>query len=312
MRVAAPAAFETPSADNWEMELQRTLTSEQLNQSGERNAIVESLAFISTSEAAERRELYFVDFENRVVRSLKMPEGDSLRDVYRCASPDSTLWSVCYVPEANTLLIGVDSSVLVALQRDANEWHESDRAEMDTTDILCALSDARVLCGEEWSSNMALYRVQTDGRLVLVNSVQVDKEFGSFAATTRDADTLVATCSFYSAAVLLHRLVGSLLVKLSRIQLHSFESLQLLLWVGDTLIATGVKEAGGSHAVEALVVSGTQLTQPRRLLPESERLTVDCWCLMGEQLALFDSASHMLLIYSLPSQVLPHSIGCHN
>lgn len=82
---------------------------------------IKGLAFI-----AERSKLIFADDSNKLVRSIRMPAGDYLTDVYRCISRETHLLAVCHVPETSTLLIG-ERETLVALQYKSNEWREAHR-----------------------------------------------------------------------------------------------------------------------------------------------------------------------------------------
>lgn len=224
-----------------------------------------------------------------------MPEEDSLRDVCRCEC-----LSLCYLTEAHTLLVGDTSSLrsLLVKQRKANTWRESVTVPMEwPPDILCALGGARVLCGSGYSKHMTLYQVETGGNIKMLHKVRVDEEFASFAATTRGTDTLVAMS--LTNSVRLHRLIYHQLKELSRIALNEPS---LLLWTGETLLAAVRKESISAHSVLTLELKNNQLTRRRQLQTEPERISINCWCLMGDQLALFDDHSLRILVYPSPLQ----------
>lgn len=285
------------------MQVLQTFTKEQLVRLDERqrNIRVTSIAFIS-----ERRELIIADNTNKVVRSLRMDAigADALGNVYRCASPNADLRCVCHVPETSTILVGADKQLL-AVQRGANLWRKSHRLKMKwPPEILCALSGARVLCGRAYSKVMCVYRVESGGRIALVDRLRLDEEYHLFAAKSSATDTLVAIGNYSiadrSSSVVLHRLVGTHFERLTeRLELR-FNMLYSygLLWLDDKLLR---HDSRGSRTIPLaeLEVSGTQLVQHRELLVDSDLMEIECWCPIGYYgLALFDNCSEEVRVYS--------------
>lgn len=245
-----------------------------------------------------------------------MPDGIlDPQDAYKCES-NSVLLSVCYVPEKNILLVSEavpESNALwgfrlvpLSSHTETNEWHSNLSLSIPLEwpfNILCALCDARVLCGEKESNHIAFYRVNSGGRFALVDSVRVEKKFNSFAAT-RGTDTIVAMSTYSGDFVILYRLVGND----ESCQLQELSTIKLtnpghLLWIGDTkLIATAEDEDSLLHSLVDFEVRGNQLVRLREkpLHTSPDRVTVKCWCLMEKQIALFDADSYQLHIYPVP------------
>lgn len=219
------------------------LSNEKLSQRGEPIAVPYCLAYI-----AESNELLFFNAPIKDLRSLQMPGGDSLREEFK---PTGAVWSVCFVPEESTLLLR-EARALVALQlqrKANNEWRQPCRLETEFTPEhvhLCAVNNARVLCGKR-SNCLSLYRVESGGRIALVENVRVDVEFITFAATTRGFDSLVAIRT--EKLVILHQLVGIRLFKLSQsILSSSIFSSDRLNWINRTLHAPLSNEKDQSSA----------------------------------------------------------------
>lgn len=221
--------------------------------------------------------------------------------------------------EHTLLVLNGPKSTLSALQRDEDEWewHETHRLQANFNH-LCALSGGRVLCvnifhtgvkmpnGERiirddddtFSNQMMLYRVESGGRIVLVHNIQSSVRFNWFAATTRGSDALVATS--IKREIVLHRLVGSQLEELWRVSNLSYG---LGIWIGDTMISKVIKqENSGSEELVALKFTGTELILSRRLpIDQPEKISIGCFCVIGDQIALFDLFSCQLLVYAFPS-----------
>ena len=139
-----------------------------------------------------RDELFLADFDNKVVRAMRVRDnaGD-LRDVYRAPHDTSpTMWSVCHMSDSDTLLVcsyehgsdGKNANWLVALSRNGSEWREAQRVQTDGAGwISCALSDSRVLIslgGNLLSSPyMSLFRVESGPRIARVHRIHVPEKY---------------------------------------------------------------------------------------------------------------------------------------
>ena len=129
--------------------------------------------------------------------------------------------------DSNTLLVCSGDYWLVALSRNGSEWREAQLVQTDGDgDISCALSDSRVLFGENFSTYMKLFRVESGPRIARVHRIHVPEQYHSFSVTC-GSNTLVAM--FYpnipnyipngDNSVRVHRLRGDRLEELARIQL---------------------------------------------------------------------------------------------
>ena len=189
-----------------------------------------------------RDELFLADYENRVVRALRVRDnaGD-LRDVYKGTAHYTSplVYSVCHMSDSDTLLVcslerGLDRKLaewLVALSRNGSEWREAHRVQTDGRGrISCPLSDSRVLIGN-WQY-MELFRVESGPRIARVHRIHVPEEYRWFSATC-GSDTLVAmTYPKPDQSVRVHRLRGDRLEELARIQLKDPNT---LLWLADRM-----------------------------------------------------------------------------
>ena len=182
--------------------------------------------FFGMSYNSARDELFLADFENKVVRAMRVRNnaGD-LREVYR-GSHGIFVWSVCHMSDSDTLLTcsGEYASDrkfakwLVSLSRNGSEWREAHRVQTHQLEsISCALSDSRVLIGGEYSTYMELFRVESGPRIARVHRIHVPESYEWFSATC-SSDTLVALSYFNSLSV--HRLRGDRLEELARIILE--------------------------------------------------------------------------------------------
>ena len=258
-------------------------------------------------------ELFLADYANGVVRAMRVRNnaGD-LRDVYRAPhDKSSSISSVCHMSDSDTLLVcsgedGPDRKYahwLVALSRNGSEWREAHRVQINRTGwICCALSDSRVLIGENDSTNMELFRVEITwfrvNRISHVHRIHVPEEYCWFSATCGN-DTLVAM-SYLSVredkSVRVHRMRGDRLEELARIQLKRPER---LLWLADRLLVADFDKEKLSHAVIELEVSDTRLERRRELIATSENIHVWRLCAMNDEVAIFDEHSRDILHYSL-------------
>lgn len=163
---------------------------------------VTCIAYISEGN----EELIIADSANKVIYSIQIGASASRTDamlilyrLYTCSSSeaepsfDSVLCSVCHMTKTDTLLFDEGTS-LVALQREANVWRESYRVKLKwkcNMHIICALNNARVLCGSVLSKCLCLCRVESGWRIALVDTVLIDKEFDMLSAKTFETDTFV-------------------------------------------------------------------------------------------------------------------------
>ena len=234
-----------------------------------------------------------------LVRAMRVRDnaGD-LRDVYR--APHDTLplmYSVCHMSDSDTLLVcSFESNEwwLVALSRNGSEWREAQRVQTDGEgQISCALSDSRVLIGDDGSTYMELFRVESGPRIARVHRIHMPEKYNEFSATC-DSDTLVAM-SYNDNSVRVHRLRGDQLEELARIQLK-YPS--LLLWLADRLLVEDYDSEKQSHAVIELEVSDTRLQRRRELIATSENINVFRLCAVNEGVAIVDLQSRDILHYS--------------
>ena len=281
------------------LQLVRRLPKQTLIRAGEKNPDIEGMSYNSA-----RAELFLADNENRVVRAMRVCDntGD-LRDVYR--APHDTypsIYSVCHMSDSDTLLVcsaekGPDKYAkwLVALSRNGSEWREAQRVQTDGEgQISCALSDSRVLIGENNSRYMELFRVESGPRIARVHRVHVPEEFFWFSATC-GSDTLVAMCyPTRDKSVRVHRLRGDRLEELARIQLKKPTHLMSL---ADRLLVAD-KEIIISHAFIELEVSDTRLERRGELIATSENINVYRLCAVNDGVAIFDLNSRDILHYS--------------
>ena len=261
---------------------------------GDKNPDIYGMSYNSA-----RDELFLADVANGVVRAMRVRDnaGD-LRDVYRAPHDTSPfIRSVCHMSYSDTLLVcsHEDNKWLVALSRNGSEWREAQRVQTDGTgEISCALSDSRVLIGNNAvTPYMELFRVESGPRIARVHRIHLPEEYYSFSATC-GSDTLVAM-SFYDNSVRVHRLRGDRLQELARIQLKSPIH---LLWLADRLLVADYDMKKNSHAVIELEVSDTRLQRRRELIATSENIYVHRLCAMNDGVAIFDANSRDILHYS--------------
>ena len=261
-----------------------------------------------------RDELFLADFDNRVVRAMRVRDiaGD-LRDVYRASHDTSPyVWSVCHMSDSDTLLVcsyeegRKPGHWLVAVSRNGSEWREAQRVQTDGGLISCALSDSRVLIGDGGvligddvyavgTTYMELFRVESGPRIARVHRIHVPEEYESFSATC-GSDTLVAMSYPNSDnSVRVHRLRGDRLEELARILL---KQPRFLLWLADRLLVTEYDREKQSHAVIELEVSDTRLERRRELIATSENIRVYRLCAVNDGVAIFDLKSRDILHYS--------------
>lgn len=257
-----------------------------------------------------RGELFFVDKNNRVVRSASIWSTDPhLCDVYRGTTDGRPplLQSVCYMPDSDTLLVfseehlpdGAAANWMLALRRRKNKWREEHRVKINGKgDMSCSLNNSRVLIGEWNSTFMELFRVASAARISSVHRIRVPEKYTRFSATVCE-DILVAMSYWNTGisedSVCLYKLCDDRLEERSRIQLNSLFHLQ---WVAGRLLASEWYEETRSNAFVELKVSGTRLVRYRELLHHNARIDVGNWCAADNWLALFDLCTKELLVYS--------------
>lgn len=248
-------------------------------------------------------ELFFADYENKVVRSIRLcePPGD-LRDVYRaknCGEPP-IMNSVCHMSCSDTLLVCSHENYncwLVALSRSGGEWLEADRINTEKQGrMLYALSDSQVLIGAYDSTYLELFRVESGPRIVRVQRICVDIEYKWFCATKTSgsgSDTLVAMS--YYCAVRVHRLQDNQLEELARLELDSPNH---ILWSDDRLLVT---EQSQPTTVTELYWDRMRSRLERRcqLIAPEEGIVVSRWCAVEDGLVIFDMMSKDILHYKI-------------
>ena len=298
--------------------LVRRIPKQTLIRAGEQNPFISGMSYNS-----ERDELFLADYNNKVVRAMRVRDtaGD-LRDVYRAPhDTDPLVLSVCHMSDSDTLLVcsrekGPDEkrvNWLVALSRNGSEWREAQRVQTENIGrISCALSDSRVLIGDWSSTYMELFRVESGPRIARVHRIHVTEEYYWFSATC-GSDTLVAMSypsRLYSSSlglvepspicwdnsVRVHRLRGDRLEELARIQLKlpSF-----ILWLADRLLVADGDSEKQSDAVIELEMSDMRLERRRELIATSEKICVYSWCAVNDKLVIFDYKFKDILHISL-------------
>ena len=255
-----------------------------------------------------RDELFLADHENGVVRAMRVRDtaGD-LRDVYRAPHDTSPfVYSVCHMSDSDTLLVCSfenNHRWLVVLSRNDSEWREEQRVQTNREgDISCALSDSRVLIGQEHSTYMELFRVESGPRIARVHRIHDPEKYHSFSAMC-GSDTLVAMSypkdpkwsPNMDNSVRVHRLRGDRLEELVRIQL---KAPSLLLWLADRLLVADYDNKTKSHAVIELEVSDTRLELRRELIATSENISVSSLCAVNDGVAILDYNYKDILHYS--------------
>ena len=303
------AALVRPLSSASRLQLDRRIPKQTLIGAGEKDPDIYGMSYNSA-----RDELFFVDRNNRVVRAMRVRDnaGD-LRDVYRAPhemSSFSGVLNVCHMSDSDTLLVcsgelGPDRKLaywLVALSRNGSEWREAHRVQIDGyVEIICALSDSRVLIGVFLSTYMELLRVERGPRIARVHRIHVPEKYFCFSATC-GSDTLVAMCypkrmdiPNGDNSMRVHRLRGDRLEELARIQLKYPE---YLLWLSDRLLVVDWDNEKRSHAVIELEVSDTRLERRRELIAASENFHVKRLCAVNDKLAIFDYNTRVILHYS--------------
>ena len=213
---------------------------------------------------------------------------------------DSDTLLVCsfeYEPDGNV------ARWLVALSRNGSEWRETHRMQTDRRGFIsCALSDSRVLIGDDDSTYMELFRVESGPRIARLHRIHVTEMYEWFSATCT-SDTLVAMsypkdntfCPNGDKSVRLHRLRGERLEELARIQLKLPTQ---FLWLADRLLVADFDSEKNADAVIELEVSDKRLERRRDIITTSENIRVYRMCAANDGLAIFDLNSSYLLLYS--------------
>ena len=271
----------------------------------------EQLLFLTDIRHKSRDELFFADFANGVVRSIRMRDniGD-LNDVYKAPHDTSPfVWSACHMSDSNALLVcsgerGPDQKVvnwLVVLSRNGNEWRETHRLQTEQKGcISCALSDSRVLIGECNSSYIELFRVESGPRIARLHRIHVPEEYKWFSATC-GSETLVAMS--YSNllspksdnSVRVHRLRGDRLEELFCVR---FKCPDRVMWLADkSLLVADTNTDKRLESDTVVLLSGTRLERRRELIASSENIRVRSWCLVDYSLAIFDSNTKSIQHY---------------
>ena len=250
-----------------------------------------------------RDELFLADFDNRVVRAMRVRDnaGD-LRDVYR-APHDTPLYggvkSVCHMSDSDTLLVCLSENNkwwLVALSRNGSEWREAQRVVTVLEGrISCALSDSRVLIGQHNSTYMELFCMESGPRIARVHRIHVPEQYAYFSATCGSHTLVAMTYQSPDQSVRVHRLRGDRLEELARIQLKGPTR---LLCLADRLCVADYDSEKKSDAVIELEVSDTQLERRRELIATSENISVRRLCAVNDGVAIFDANSKDILHYS--------------
>ena len=253
-------------------------------------------------------ELFLVDCINHVVRVIRLRDnaGD-LQDVYRGShdTPAEVL-SVCHMRDSDTLFvcsseIGPDENKvnwLVALNRNGNEWRESQLVQTDGNGhVICQLSDSRILIGESYSSLMEIFSVQNSRpQIARVQSIHLPEKYFWFSAKCVN-DTLVAMTYFDTdLSVRLHRLLDDRLEELAHILINNPVD---LLWLSDRLVVSDLDDNMGSHAIIELEVTGTGLERRRELISSSENINENSWSLADDGIVMFDDNSKDIFHYSI-------------
>ena len=264
---------------------------------------------------SEHDELFLADYDNEVVRSMRVRKnaGD-LRDVYRVETLTCRLIPecVCHMNDTNTLLVceweeHMKDRWLVALRRSGSEWRETHRLQLQSADnishnalICCALSDSRVLIGQNRSTYLELMQVDVDvvtgARIAPVERIDVTDKYKWFSATCESSDTRVVMSYSTDRSVRVYRLRGGRLEELARTQLQRPYH---LLWLADRLVVTEWNAGTASNAVAELELSGTRLERRGQLIAFDEQIDLFSWCAVDGGLVVFNSKSKELLHYSL-------------
>ena len=280
----------------------RHIPKQTLIRNGEKDPSITGMSYNSA-----RDEMFLADNSNRVVRAMRVRDNaGNLRDVYRVPhDTKSYVGSVCYMSNSDTLLVCSDeygpdrkwANWLLALSRNGSEWREAQRVQTDRLgSISCALSDSRVLIGENNSTYMKLFRVESGPRIARVHRIRVPEEYFSFSATC-GSETLVAMCYWESVkSVRVHQLRGDRLEELTCIQLKRPNR---LLWLADRLLVADYDSEKQSDAVIELLMSNTRLERRRELIAASKNIDVGRWCATDDGIAIFDPKSNTILHYSI-------------
>lgn len=247
-----------------------------------------------------RDELFLADFDNRVVRAMRLCDSPSdLCDVYK--SRDVSVWSVCHMGDSDILLVSIQEQYkrwLVALSRIGSEWCEEQRIQTEKSGwISCALVDSRVLVGERNSKYMELFQLKSGQRIERLHSIEIKKRYHYFSATCC-SDTLVAMSYEEKNEVRVHRLCGHRLEELARTRLKSPYHLQ---WFAYRLIATEWHDDIKSNSVVELELSGSRLIRRRQLISPDEKVNVYRWCAVDDGLAILDYNSKDIVHYKFGS-----------
>lgn len=223
---------------------------------------------------------------------------------------------MCYLSDVDTLLVSSGKWApefrkwLLALKRSGRQWKEAARSVTSGVgNIICELKDqsqSQVLVGQKDSTYMELFSVDSDSHIRRQHKIQVRDIFSTFVATrsTPDsggvADTLVAMSLNEKHTILLGRLVVNRLEDLLRIQMD--RHIVHLLWPSSTdtsrLLAAEFDAAKNSHAIEELDLSGKPLVRGYVLLQHSDNVNLSCWGTIDNGIALYDSNSKQLRLYS--------------
>ena len=248
-----------------------------------------------------RDELFFVDYaDSSMVRSTRLRDDQrETVNVFDFEDGDSygEVSGFCYISDSDTLVLILESNHLVVLTRiekgrSSDEWQEADDELIGS--ICCAVSDSRMLVGTSNDSYMELFRVESGPRVTLLHRINVPEIYYDFSVSG-SGEELVAV--LYKNSVCVNRLCHNRLEEISRIQLSS----RNLLWLGDRLLVTEHIDShdDDSDVVVELEVRGTRLERRRELLDLNyARIYFNCWCAVGNELAIFDDNMQALVLYS--------------
>ena len=256
---------------------------------------------------SHRDELFYVDnADYQTVRSIRFhvaPAVDNRRglvNVYKNSSLLHPVHYMEYMRDTDTLLLLLSGSKhLVVLTRSGegrsnDEWREANRLLIKEGyyKICCALSDSRVLFGRPDLDYMELFRVESGPRITHVHRIYLPESYSNFVATGA-GETLVAMA--YKESVSVNHLCGDHLKEISRIQSSDCCN---VLSLGDRLLVSESNASTNSHVIVELVLNGTILERRRELDLTRAHTELECWCAVGNELAIYDSNSQQLVLYS--------------
>ena len=269
---------------------------------------------------AQCDELFIADGDG-VVRSTRVRANSGaadLHDVYpyggSALDTSTDVTSVCHISDSDTLFIclserppqiGVFALMkyrvnwLVVLSRSRSKWHEAYRLQTEQLPTLsCALSDSRVLIGNNDSEYLQLIHVQSGPLIAHEQRILVPEKYRYFSATCGSGGDKHVAMSYADESVRVHRLVGDKLEEMARIRL---EIPYLLLWVAARLF---VSVLDGSGVVE-LKLNDKRLECLDVLIAATDKIRVWTWCASDDGLIFCNSNNDdldELLHYTLKKQ----------